>query len=212
MSEVKVVNLKNQDMMIEIDGVLIQVFPFNDDVKPHKNFGYLKDGLVYIYRGKCKKDDSMLPASMYLINKEFKFVEPAKNDRDKYSQSRISVISKENILNEIEEPDMFKKIDPKLLELNETDIFAPKIGIDDDILKRAIKEVLMKKKINLRLFRDRFKNEYDITNMKSALTKSSNMSIKYFIKWCEILDLDVKIKLAFEDSNGDGQHVEVSLK
>ena len=105
-----------------------------------------------------------------------------------------------------------KTFDPRLAELNESNIFAPTINPEDDILKRAIKLTLQEMKIDLRAYKDRFRNEYDITNMKSAINKPSNMTIKYLVKWCEILDLDLSVNVKFKDADGNDAEVTVNLK
>ena len=72
------------------------------------------------------------------------------------------------------------------------EIFAPKIRDTDDILKRIIKTVLQNMKLNIRTLRPKFNNDYDLNNLKSQLIKEGAMSSKYFVRWCEILDITVE--------------------
>ena len=150
----------------------------------------------------------MEPGSMYRDDTNtLKFVAPID---DQHDVDKIVVVNKD-ALAKVSDEDL-KTFDPRLAELNESNIFAPTINPEDDILKRAIKLTLQEMKIDLRAYKDRFRNEYDITNMKSAINKPSNMTIKYLVKWCEILDLDLSVNVKFKDADGNDAEVTVNLK
>ena len=38
------------------------------------------------------------------------------------------------------------------------------------------------------------------------------MTIKYLVKWCEILDLDLSVNVKFKDADGNDAEVTVNLK
>lgn len=199
-------------MYISIDDTLYSVRPYVEGAKMDKGIAYIYLDRVYIYAGKLNKKDILEPGKCYRMSDNIiKFVAPEEPDMCKYSIENIVHIKVTELPEVIQEDDI-KEIDAELLTLNESSIFAPKINPEDDIFKRVVKEVLAHKKINIRLHKDKFKNEYDATNMKAAINKSSNMSIKYLVKWCEILDIDLSVHAKFKDADGVDQEIDVHLR
>ena len=206
--EVTKINLTTDKMYISINDTLYTVLPLTEDVRPVKGVAYIYKDHVYIYEGKLSKTTYMEPGSMYRDDTNtLKFVAPID---DQHDVDKIVVVNKD-ALAKVSDDDL-KTFDPRLAELNESNVFAPTINPEDDILKRAIKMTLQEMKIDLRAYKDRFRNEYDITNMKSAINKPSNMTIKYLVKWCEILDLDLSVNVKFKDADGNDAEVTVNLK
>lgn len=197
-------------MYISIDDTLYSVRVIKEDEKLEKGIAYIHDDYVYIYAGKLSKSNLLEPGYCYKDDDGvLKFVTPERNI-EQYSIDNIVSVNKD-IVDEVKEDDI-KEISPDLLLLNESAIFSPKINPEDDIFKRVIKEVLAHKKINIKLHKDKFKNEYDATNMKAAINKTSNMSIKYLVKWCEILEIDLSVNARFVDSEGRVQEINVPLR
>lgn len=202
---------ENPKMLISIHDVLYTVCHMKDGEPLEKGVAYIYKDSVYIYAGKIGKVSVLEPGHCYKTDEgDIKYIAPEEKDVEQFSTESIVTIDK-TLVDTINDGDI-KEIDPEVLMLNESSIFAPKINPEDDIFKRVIKEVLAHKKINIRLHRDKFKNEYDATNMKAAINKSSNMSIKYLVKWCEILDIDLSVHAKFKDAEGNGQEVDVSLR
>ena len=48
-------------------------------------------------------------------------------------------------------------------------------------------------KINIKSLKNKFSNDYDLNNLKSQLVKEGAMSSKYFIRWAEILDINIEV-------------------
>jgi galactose-1-phosphate uridylyltransferase len=88
----------------------------------------------------------------------------------------------------------------------------PEIEMNDDVFKRVIKHALQEKKISLKACRDRFKNDYDITNMKQALRKDSMLSNAYLHKWAEVLDLHITINVSLVSSDGKRINFEEQMR
>jgi hypothetical protein len=195
---------KNQSL-IQIGEEFIEVFPEGE--KFEKGFGYIHGDYVYIYRGKSKKHDVLQPGSVYLDGDKPLWVEP--DDPESHSVSNVFTYNLDNIMKEIEEGNL-KEVDPALLEMSSS-IFAPAIDPKDDILKKLVKEVLAMKKVSIKASKE-YKNAYDITNLKSGLSKPANLTFKYFQKWVEILDLDVTINVKFKDSEGNDCEIERNMK
>ena len=197
---------KRSQNLIQIGDEFVEVFPESE--KFEKGFGYIHGDMVYIYRGKTKKQDVLKPGSVYINEKdEPVWVEP--DDPEAHSASNVFTYDLKHIMREIEEGNL-KEVDPALLELSSS-VFAPAIDPKDDILKRIIKEVLAVKQVNIKASKE-YKNAYDITNLKSGLSKPANLTFKYFTKWVEILDLDVTMVVKFTDPEGNPCVIERNMK
>lgn len=183
--------------------------------KIKKNYAYIKGDYVYICPGKVKPGNSLIPGRVYINKNDEKmpyiWVEPT-SDEDKftYSVERINHFSPAQLMYDVNDRSKFKAMVPIEVE-KEEDLYSPKIKENDDIFKRIVKEVILRKKISLRQYRGKFKNDYDISNMRYALSKKDGpMSTKYFQKWAEVLDLDVDINVRF--INGDGEEEVLTQK
>ena len=199
--------------MIEIKGTVYEVLNRDAD-KLHKEFVYVREELepdsdselVYIYGGKTKKAvESLKPGYFYKDQENnLLFVDPSEEDMDIYNKSRIDVFDDEAIINAVNNENNFKEIDTRIIE-DADKWYMPEIEMGDDVFKRVVKHALQEKKVSLKACRDRFKNDYDVTNMKQALRKDSMLSNAYLHKWAEVLDLHITIKV--ELTNVDGEKV-----
>jgi hypothetical protein len=183
--------------------------------KIKKNYAYAKGDYVYICPGKIKPEVSLLPGRVYINKKDeenpYMWVEPT-SDEDKFTFSieRVNHFSPAQLMHDVNDRSKFKAMVPIEVE-KEEDLYSPKIKEGDDIFKRIVKEVILRKKISLRQYRGKFKNDYDISNMRYALSKKDGpMSTKYFQKWAEVLELDVDINVRF--INGDGEEEVITQK
>lgn len=202
MEKVTLPKVETQESFIEIEGTVRQVLKSDEDGM-EKGFCYIKGDYVYIYAGKVKKNKARLPGHVYKDGKEYIWIDPIKDEeKEMYSVDRIKVFSSEDIINAVNEGNDFKEVDISIIE-NSDKYFAPAITDDDDIFKRIVKTALAKKKITLKAYRDKFKNDYDISNMRYALTKNNPMSTKYLQKWVEILDLRVEINVTMLDGENN---------
>lgn len=185
-----------KDSFIIIDGEYAQVAGIADEAfnkgKLKKDVAYIHEEHCYIYGGRLK--DHAEPGYFYK-NKErddLLFIPAREFDQThtncirNIKRIKEELSSKKDVLKEREE-----KVD-----LTDIRVFAPPIGDSDDPLKKLIKQVLAELQIDMREYSYKFKNEYDITNLKGSITKDNPLSIKYFLRWCEILELDVYIELA----------------
>ncbi len=78
--------------------------------------------------------------------------------------------------------------------------YVPKIKPEDDVLKRIIKTAIIEKNVNISRFKSRFAVKHTWTNLRSSLDQKTKMSITNFLKWCELLGLEVEISIS---DNGD---------
>lgn len=182
------------------NGKFIEVKPFT---MSHlvKHMGYYdrnkvatgEDYMVYIYRGKLKKTDIKIPGSIYKVNNHYVWVEHEEDKRDIYDIRNAKSIDTDDIVAALNSSDVkVKDIPIEISDSIDGEVFAPKIRDSDDILKRIIKTVLQNMKLNIKSLRPKFSNDYDLNNLKSQLVKEGAMSSKYFVRWCEILDIQIE--------------------
>lgn len=186
---------------LEVDGVIYEILD-NTVHKMKKGFCYIKDNYIYIYGGKIKNKNDLTPGYCYKYNDNIIYINHNEKDKEKYSIDKIMCISNNKIIEKINKDDNFKEVDRTIID-NSDEYFAPEILSTDNILKVIVKKILKKKKINLKSIRDKFKNDYDISNMKGALLKAGPMSMMYFQKWIELLECKITITYEFEDYFGD---------
>lgn len=74
-------------------------------------------------------------------------------------------------------------------------IFVVPLSEKDDPLKRVIKLVLDKKRINTKACEDRCASTHLVNNMKSALKHEQKTTMLYFVAWCELLDITYRITI-----------------
>ena len=152
-----------------------------------------EDYLVYIYRGKLKKGDHKIPGSIYKSGNNFLWVEHDPDEAPLYDIRNARSLDTESIVEALNKEGVkIKEIPVEVSDSIDGEIFAPKIRDTDDILKRIIKTVLQNMKLNIKSLRPKFNNDYDLNNLKSQLVKEGAMSSKYFVRWCEILDIQIE--------------------
>ena len=152
-----------------------------------------EDYLVYVYRGKLKKTDIKVPGSIYKQGNTFLWTEHDPDVADMYDIRKAKSIDPSTIVEALNKEGVkVKEIPVEVSDSIDGEIFAPKIRDSDDILKRIIKTVLQNMKLNIKTLRPKFSNDYDLNNLKSQLVKEGAMSSKYFVRWCEILDIQIE--------------------
>jgi len=202
MEELKVFDPK--DSFIVIGDEYAPVAGFAEDAfkdgKLKKDTAYVHDNHCYIYGGKLK---GIAEPGYFYKNKErdeLLYV-PARNFEASHTSNIKTVKRIKNEL--INKKDVLKEREEKV-DLTDIRVFAPPINDYDDPLKKLIKQVLAELQIDMREYSYKFKNEYDITNLKGSITKDNPLSIKYFLRWCEILELGVCITL--DSPNDESKH------
>lgn len=151
-----------------------------------------EDYNAYVYRGKLKKNDIKVPGSIYKVNGHYVWTahEP---DVTAYDVRNAKSIDTDVIVDALNKDDVkIKDLPVDVSESIDGEIFAPKIRDSDDVLKRIIKTVLQNMRLNIKSLKPKFNNDYDLNNLKSQLVKEGAMSSKYFVRWCEILDIQIE--------------------
>lgn len=186
------------DSYITIDGEMYEVKVYREGVKLKKETAYIRNEMVYVYFGKYK--DQTEPG-IYKTDDGYVFIEPNTVDIEKYHMDNVICLDVDEIFARMKECSPILSIENETVVLNNMESFKTNLKDSDDFLKKAIKEAINRKNINLKIYQDKFKNAHSLNNMKSALNKSSKMSVAYFQDWCEILGL--KWKLIIADNGTD---------
>jgi hypothetical protein len=182
--------MKDNLMHIAIDGVIYIVYGEADEAeKLVKDCGYTHEGMVYIYGGKLKKTTK--PGYFYKTDKDkLLYAKPDKCVSDYKVENIVDVRKvKEDACN----PASLKEMPDMDEDMRDLNIFDPPIKPDDDILKKVIKMVLHAKQVDMKHYKKNFDKDYDLTNLKATVTKDAPMSMKYFLRWIVMCDLDVEI-------------------
>ena len=81
------------------------------------------------------------------------------------------------------------------------DVFIPTHHPDDNQLCRTVKQMLIDNPVNLKLYRDRFSNDQEISNMRGSLAKNRTMTWERFQKWCFVLGYDAEIVVSKKEDD-----------
>lgn len=174
--------------------------PLEVDVVFKHGKGYVLNDQVWIFSNK-KPTDSKYPYFWYEHGKIL-FGKVRDSIKDAFNVSNLKDLSLVNTV---------YKTDPKetlydeeaISDMNAaTSIFVPIIKDEDDCLKKLIKEVIIRKKININRLKSRMDKSYSLSNMKTALMNSTKMSVPNFIIWCDLLGISFDI---FVQDNGTDQ-------
>lgn len=179
-----------------------RVFHVLDEIRDGVVFrdgkGYVRDNFVWIY-SKNPPTDSRYP---YFWHEHGKicFGKIRDSIRDEFSAER----AKSQAL-----MDTVFKVDPNeqlydeeaISDMNAaTSIYVPFIKPEDDVLKKIIKHVIIFKRININRLKSKMDKPYMLSNMKTALTNDTKMSVPNFILWANLLGMRFTI-IAEDDGN-----------
>lgn len=185
--------IKDNSLSIIIDEILCFVQgeaqeEFEKD-KLEKDSAYIHDGRCYIYGGKLPEKPKS--GHFYKVPGKDKltFI-PAIDDTNKVEYIRDT----KKIKREMMERDNMKEIKDEI-DISDLHVFAPPVKTTDDYLKKIVKLILIDLQIDLRQYRNKFAKEYDITNLKASVTKDAPMTMKYFLRWMEVLDCEAYIEI-----------------
>lgn len=170
---------------------------FLEGKKLKKGFAYIKGEMVYIFRGKLKKVSTNMVPGIYLTSDgEYKFVEPPENDKELYSINNVMELSLDRIFSDLENnTDDFTTAEDIEKINNNSETFTPVVHESDDPFKKAVKSAIILKQINLKNCKEIFSNPHALNNLKSSLIGETGMTVKNFLRWMEILNIDWKLSL-----------------
>lgn len=85
-------------------------------------------------------------------------------------------------------------------QVQDKSIFYAPLVDGEDPLKRLIKVALWQLQVNLKEYKNKGTSSHCINNLRSGLKGKQKMSIQGIMKWCEILDLMLVIKVTNPDN------------
>jgi len=153
-----------------------------------KDNAYIHDGHCYIYGGKLPEKTEH--GYFYKNGKELVFVPAINMETNKVKYIRDTKRMKEEMAHKENRKEIVDEIDT-----SDVRVFAPPIKDTDDYLKKTVKEILKDLQVDLRIYRHKFNKEYDVTNLKASVTKEAPMTMKYFLRWLEVLGCTADMKI-----------------
>lgn len=79
-------------------------------------------------------------------------------------------------------------------------IYRPVINETDDFLKKAIKQAIITKEVDIRQYGKKVTSKYQLSNLRTSLENKTKMSTQSFLTWCEILGLRFDLTI-IDDGN-----------
>ncbi len=174
-----------------------------------KDYAYLYDGYFYLYRGGIAYNENITEPGIYYDSRYRKFIlakcikDDPEYDIYKATPDHIAKINPKNIADDLREheTEIYRNS-----QIN-SKVYIPVISDKDDILKRAMKQALQDKGIDLDQYRSRFTDKNALFNFKQVLKGDNKLSMMLFERGCEALNLRYVIQieeLHSEDPVGKG--------
>ena len=162
---------------------------------------YLIGDYYYLYRGKLadvKVFENPVPGIYLTDDNTYLICQPeTEEEKKEYRYSdKITTYDADEIRNAILNHDVIIVNIPDVVHSN-----IPPEDISDDLLKRAIKRVLLKKGIDLDQCRARFASKNMLFNFKSVLRGDNRLSMLLFERGTEALNL--KYTIILEEAGGE---------
>ncbi|HAB66315.1 MAG TPA: hypothetical protein DCE23_03005 [Firmicutes bacterium] len=184
---------ETDNLLIYINDVTYIVKILRDCDELYKGEAYLFNGYVYPYLGVTDNIDDLV--GIYKPSPEAKYhfrVPKTDKEKEEHDVDRVVELNPEKILSDMEK-NSDSYVTKEYIETvsNSADVYAPPIEPGDDILKKIIKKILQEKQININNYKNKLDNKWTLTNLKAALTKKQNLSMKYFVKLLDILGADI---------------------
>lgn len=200
------------NLVTTIKGEIYKVVEYDPEMKLKTGFAYIKNNIIYPYKGEYVSGIRNEPGLYYVGKKKENihyFVKPfAIRHGTGYLLNEAREINTKNILDIIEHEGLID-IDSDIILSERGKLFVPRISDDDNFLSRLIKRAIVIKKVDLNDYKNRFKSEYELNNYRRALLQNGNMSVDKFLKWCEVLDISFEITCF--DGNNPAQPMNVQI-
>lgn len=187
-----------EDPVFLNDDAYYTVGTITHNLKEH--MAYIVGDYVYPYYGtidreKLNKADTKV--GIYECEKVYMVKEPkTEAELEAYSKSNVSASSVPAIWEEVTHAAHFISEEDREMISNNVKDYRPTIKPDDDPLKKIVKQAIIDKSVNVNLFKGAFEEKHGLTNIKSTLTSTSNLTMMKFLQWLEILNLNYKIEVS----------------
>lgn len=190
---IKVCDVEKSKMILAVDDLVYEVHMFHPSIKLKKNQAYIIRDWVYVYKGKSKPDGMGIYKN---DSGQLVVIEGTNKEKEKFSVENVIDMDFESMAETIKELAKKYTSDEDLEVINNSsEVFTPKIKDGDDFLKQIVKQALDEKKINLKLYKNKFSKPHTLNNIKSALVNKTKTSITNFEQWAELLGFDYEITI-----------------
>lgn len=198
--------LSNPVYIIIIDRIpyKVDVFSVNKELK--KGYAYIyKHRFVLPFLGMYYKnyDDDDIKPGLYVDSDTNKYLAamPSNQIVHMYKTDMIKRLEPHNIIDLLEsENDIIDVNSDDIAESDVGDIFIPPIHEEDNALMKAIKDIIIRKEINLKDYESRFNSPGDMSNKKATILRTNDLTFNMFDTLCNIFDIEYTIK--YKDRKG----------
>lgn len=175
------------------------------NINDYKNGkGYIRDDKsiwIYCEQKPNREIKNTYPYFWFNEKGEMEFSNPTPIMRNIYQISSLKDISVATIIDNTGEDENFYN-EKELLDISSaTSVYVPYIRNGDDPWKILIKLAILMKGIDINRLKSKTNLPYQIPNMRTALTKNTKMSVKYFEDWMNLLQCEYEITI--NDKNTD---------
>lgn len=199
MSNTKVYN-KDCVIATEEEVYKIGVLPVNWENEKYEELddqtAYIVNGFYYVKKGKLTSELTKEPGLYSDTNGNIVLVEVStEEEKEKYEIEQYIVdVDKENLVFILKDD-----IENYISIPENSKLFNPNVNINDDILKRAMKQALKDKNVDIDLQKDRFLNKNQLLNFKQVIKGDKPLSMLLFQRGVEVLGL--KFTIIVEEAN-----------
>jgi hypothetical protein len=189
---------KDKDsIIISDDGYVYVGVPYDKKITNYDfSYAYIIGDTFYPYRGEYNEKKSTLPG-IYSNGAKPIIIKPGKNEVDNYKAStHFAKIDTDAIYDGI-----VAKEDEFQIYSDGKNTYIPDISINDDPFKRALKEAIIAKGIDIDSIKDRFSDRNAVFNFKSVMKGDNKVSTLIFERGCEAFGLGYCIVLYDKDNN-----------
>ena len=190
-------NLQKDNIILSDDGYFYIGIPYNKKITNYDfKCAYIIDGYFFPYRGEYKGKKSTLPG-IYNNGDKPIVIKPNKNEEDAYKvETHKAKIDPDAIYAGI-----LAKEDEFQIYSDGKNTYIPDISINDDPFKRALKEAIIAKGIDIDSIKDRFSDRNAVFNFKSVMKGDNKVSTLIFERGCEAFGLGYCVVLYDKDNN-----------
>lgn len=163
---------------------------------------YEKDGKIWVF-SKTAPSDSKYPYFWY-EHGDLCFGKIRDQVKDVFVLDKCVDISLVNTVFRTPEDKQLYNEDV-LSDMNATsNVFTPIINPNDDFLKKLVKMAILEKKVPIAKYKAKLNRAYELSNLMTALRGDTKMSVKNFLIWMDLLQIDVEV--CIRDNGTDYQN------
>jgi hypothetical protein len=160
-------------------------------------YAYILDDIFLPYRGEYKPKKSCLPGVYSHGTNEHVVIMPNEKDEAEYkADTHYGKVDIDALYDGIT-----AKEDTFQIYADGKNAYIPDISINDDPFKRALKEAIITKGIDIDSIKDRFSDRNAVFNFKSVMKGDNKVSTLIFERGCEAFGLGYCIILFDKDKN-----------